>query len=250
VSATRKVTGGLLFWRSTPEDRQQATEVSQRLQTAQSKGRTRHVRTFWPVPQEWKMIKKFLWYGLIVCFVLFLLVILICPYLEERLKLPRVRMERWDGAPEFQGSILDIMPPYPPKVILEVSKLNPVNKKASIKAQCTEFQSRITYKDASCKDVYVRQREHIDSNIILHTTQLDDQKEKNWQVIMEGDQFYFPFERYTIVVYVGKAPTFFVEGQIEGFKRNDAVSWDKQETINSVAELQAEVRIHFHRPWC
>jgi hypothetical protein len=37
----RRVPGGLLFWRSTAEDRQQATEVSQRLQTARGKGRPR-----------------------------------------------------------------------------------------------------------------------------------------------------------------------------------------------------------------
>jgi hypothetical protein len=37
----RRVPGGLIFWRSTAEDRQQATEVSQRLQTARSKGQTR-----------------------------------------------------------------------------------------------------------------------------------------------------------------------------------------------------------------
>jgi hypothetical protein len=40
----RRVPGGLLFWRSTAEDRQQATEVSQRLQTARSKGHTRGSR--------------------------------------------------------------------------------------------------------------------------------------------------------------------------------------------------------------
>jgi hypothetical protein len=40
----RKVPGGLLFWRSTAEDRQQATEVSQRLQTSRSKGQTRGSR--------------------------------------------------------------------------------------------------------------------------------------------------------------------------------------------------------------
>jgi hypothetical protein len=40
----RKVPGGLLFWRSTAEDRQQATEVSQRLQTARSTGHTRGSR--------------------------------------------------------------------------------------------------------------------------------------------------------------------------------------------------------------
>jgi len=40
----RKVPGGLLFWRSTEEDRQQATEVSERLQTARSKGQTRTIR--------------------------------------------------------------------------------------------------------------------------------------------------------------------------------------------------------------
>jgi hypothetical protein len=40
----RKVPGGLLFWRSTAEDRQQATEVSQRLQTARSKAKTRGSR--------------------------------------------------------------------------------------------------------------------------------------------------------------------------------------------------------------
>ena len=37
----RRVPGGLLFWRSTAEDRQQATEVSQRLQRARSTDRTR-----------------------------------------------------------------------------------------------------------------------------------------------------------------------------------------------------------------
>jgi putative aminopeptidase FrvX len=37
----RTVPGGLLFWRSTDADRQQATEISQRLQTARSKGRAR-----------------------------------------------------------------------------------------------------------------------------------------------------------------------------------------------------------------
>jgi hypothetical protein len=46
VSVTiRKVPGGLLFWKSTVEDRQQATEVSQRLQGARSKkGQTRTTR--------------------------------------------------------------------------------------------------------------------------------------------------------------------------------------------------------------
>jgi hypothetical protein len=34
----KRVPGGLLFWRSTDEDLQQATEVAQRLQTAQSIG--------------------------------------------------------------------------------------------------------------------------------------------------------------------------------------------------------------------
>jgi len=37
----RKVPGGLLFWRSADEDIQQATDISQRLQTARSKGRSR-----------------------------------------------------------------------------------------------------------------------------------------------------------------------------------------------------------------
>jgi hypothetical protein len=37
----RKVPGGLLFWRSTDEDRQQAKHVTQRLQTARSQGRSR-----------------------------------------------------------------------------------------------------------------------------------------------------------------------------------------------------------------
>jgi hypothetical protein len=37
----RKVPGGLLFWRSTEEDRQQAKEVADRLQPAQRKGRAR-----------------------------------------------------------------------------------------------------------------------------------------------------------------------------------------------------------------
>jgi precorrin-4 methylase len=37
----RKVPGGLLFWRSTAEDLEQAKEVAQRLQPAQRKGRTR-----------------------------------------------------------------------------------------------------------------------------------------------------------------------------------------------------------------
>ncbi|HSF30692.1 MAG TPA: hypothetical protein VLK82_09520 [Candidatus Tectomicrobia bacterium] len=37
----RKVPGGLLFWRSTKADLQQAKEVAQRLQTAQRKGRER-----------------------------------------------------------------------------------------------------------------------------------------------------------------------------------------------------------------
>jgi precorrin-4 methylase len=40
----RRVPGGLLFWRSTAEDRQQATEVSQRLQSTRSKGQTRGSR--------------------------------------------------------------------------------------------------------------------------------------------------------------------------------------------------------------
>jgi hypothetical protein len=40
----RRIPGGLLFWRSTAEDRHQATEVSQRLQTARSKGQTRGSR--------------------------------------------------------------------------------------------------------------------------------------------------------------------------------------------------------------
>jgi hypothetical protein len=37
----RRVPGGLLFWRSTDEDVQQAKEVAGRLQTARSKGQTR-----------------------------------------------------------------------------------------------------------------------------------------------------------------------------------------------------------------
>jgi precorrin-4 methylase len=37
----RKVPGGLLFWRSTAEDLDQAKEVAQRLQPAQRKGQTR-----------------------------------------------------------------------------------------------------------------------------------------------------------------------------------------------------------------
>jgi hypothetical protein len=37
----RKVPGGLLFWRSTAEDLEQAKEVAQRLQPAQRKGRAR-----------------------------------------------------------------------------------------------------------------------------------------------------------------------------------------------------------------
>jgi hypothetical protein len=40
----RRIPGGLLFWRSTAEDRQQATEISQRLQTARTKGQTRASR--------------------------------------------------------------------------------------------------------------------------------------------------------------------------------------------------------------
>jgi hypothetical protein len=37
----RRIPGGLLFWRSTAEDLEQAKEVAQRLQPAQSKGRAR-----------------------------------------------------------------------------------------------------------------------------------------------------------------------------------------------------------------
>jgi hypothetical protein len=37
----RKVSGGLLFWRSTTEDLEQAKEVAQRLQPARRKGRAR-----------------------------------------------------------------------------------------------------------------------------------------------------------------------------------------------------------------
>jgi hypothetical protein len=37
----RKVPGGLLFWRSTAEDLEQAKEVAQRLQPVQRKGRAR-----------------------------------------------------------------------------------------------------------------------------------------------------------------------------------------------------------------
>jgi hypothetical protein len=37
----RRVPGSLLFWRSTDEDLQQATEVAQRLQTARSQSRPR-----------------------------------------------------------------------------------------------------------------------------------------------------------------------------------------------------------------
>jgi hypothetical protein len=40
----RRVSGGLLFWRSTDEDVQQAKEVAGRLQTARSKGHTRGSR--------------------------------------------------------------------------------------------------------------------------------------------------------------------------------------------------------------
>jgi len=42
ISVTvRKVPGGLLFWRSTDEDVQQAKEVADRLQTARREGRPR-----------------------------------------------------------------------------------------------------------------------------------------------------------------------------------------------------------------
>jgi hypothetical protein len=41
VVTIRKVSGGLLFWRSTDEDVQQAKEVSGRLQSAQRRGRAR-----------------------------------------------------------------------------------------------------------------------------------------------------------------------------------------------------------------
>jgi hypothetical protein len=44
IVTIRKVPGGLLFWRSTAEDRQQATEVSQRLQGARSKAQTKTAR--------------------------------------------------------------------------------------------------------------------------------------------------------------------------------------------------------------
>jgi hypothetical protein len=37
----RKIPGGRIFWRSTAEDLQQATEVAQRLRTTQRPGRTR-----------------------------------------------------------------------------------------------------------------------------------------------------------------------------------------------------------------
>ena len=37
----RKVSGGLIFWRSTDEDRHQAQEVADRLQTAQRQGGSR-----------------------------------------------------------------------------------------------------------------------------------------------------------------------------------------------------------------
>jgi hypothetical protein len=40
----RRVPGGLLFWRSTDEDVQQAKEVAGRLQTARSKGQARGSR--------------------------------------------------------------------------------------------------------------------------------------------------------------------------------------------------------------
>jgi hypothetical protein len=40
----RRVSGGLILWRSTEEDRQQATDISQRLQTARSKGQSRPSR--------------------------------------------------------------------------------------------------------------------------------------------------------------------------------------------------------------
>jgi hypothetical protein len=40
----RRVPGGLLFWRSTAEDRQLATEISLRLQTTRSKRHTRGSR--------------------------------------------------------------------------------------------------------------------------------------------------------------------------------------------------------------
>jgi precorrin-4 methylase len=37
----RKIPGGVIFWRSTAEDLQQATEVAQHLRTTQRTGRTR-----------------------------------------------------------------------------------------------------------------------------------------------------------------------------------------------------------------
>jgi hypothetical protein len=40
----RRVPGGLLFWRSTAEDLEQAQEFAQRLQPAQRKGQTRASR--------------------------------------------------------------------------------------------------------------------------------------------------------------------------------------------------------------
>jgi hypothetical protein len=40
----RRVAGGLLFWRSTAEDRTQAKEIVQRLQRAQGRGGTRRNR--------------------------------------------------------------------------------------------------------------------------------------------------------------------------------------------------------------
>ena len=42
--AIRRVPGGLLFWRSTDQDVQQAKEVAGRLQTARSKGQARGSR--------------------------------------------------------------------------------------------------------------------------------------------------------------------------------------------------------------
>jgi hypothetical protein len=40
----RRIPGGLLFWRSSDEDRHQATEISQRLQGTRRKGQTRDGR--------------------------------------------------------------------------------------------------------------------------------------------------------------------------------------------------------------
>jgi hypothetical protein len=62
--------------------------------------------------------------------------------------------------------------------------------------------------------VSVRQSGHLGSlTIDPIALQLNDQKEKDWHIDVEGDQFWFPFDHYTIVGHVEKTKIFLLMGK-------------------------------------